>query len=109
MTETDNDKLLRDFFAENKQEIANNGFSHRVIRHLPDRNRRLANIWNACMMTIAAALFIWMDGVEAVWQTSREMVIGMADHGVATLDPQSVLIATVVLLVMATRKIVSLA
>ena len=27
MTEIDNDKLLRDFFAENKQEIADNGFS----------------------------------------------------------------------------------
>ena len=25
MTEIDNDKLLRDFFAENKQEIADNG------------------------------------------------------------------------------------
>ena len=29
MTEIDNDKLLRDFFAENKQEIADNGFSRR--------------------------------------------------------------------------------
>lgn len=35
MTEVDNDKLLRDFFAENKQEIADNGFSRRVMRHLP--------------------------------------------------------------------------
>ena len=37
MTEIDNDKLLRDFFAENKQEIADNGFSRRVMHHLPDR------------------------------------------------------------------------
>ena len=34
MTEIDNDKLLRDFFAENKQEIADNGFSRRVIAPL---------------------------------------------------------------------------
>lgn len=27
MTEIDNDKLLKDFFAENKREIADNGFS----------------------------------------------------------------------------------
>lgn len=38
MTEIDNDKLLRDFFAENKQEIADNGFSRRVMHHLPDRS-----------------------------------------------------------------------
>ncbi len=40
MTEIDNDKLLRDFFAENKQEIADNGFSRRVMHHLPGRSNR---------------------------------------------------------------------
>ena len=33
MTEIDNDKLLKDFFAENKREIADNGFSRRCIRN----------------------------------------------------------------------------
>ena len=51
MTEIDNDKLLRDFFAENKQEIADNGFSRRVMHHLPDRSNRLARIWSAFVMT----------------------------------------------------------
>lgn len=41
MTEIDNDKLLRDFFAENKQEIADNGFSRRVMHHYPV----VATIW----------------------------------------------------------------
>ena len=40
MTEIDNDKLLKDFFAENKREIADNGFSRRVMHHLPDRSNR---------------------------------------------------------------------
>ena len=31
MTEIDNDKLLRDFFTENRQEIADRGFSRRVM------------------------------------------------------------------------------
>ena len=35
MTEIDNDKLLRDFFTENRQEIADKGFSRRVMHHLP--------------------------------------------------------------------------
>ena len=52
MTEIDNDKLLRDFFAENKQEIADNGFSRRVMHHLPDRSNRLARIWSAFVMTV---------------------------------------------------------
>ena len=33
MTEIDNDKLLRDFFTENRQEIADRGFSRRVMQH----------------------------------------------------------------------------
>lgn len=49
-------RLLRDFFAENKQEIADNGFSRRVMHHLPDRSNRLARIWSAFVMTVAAAL-----------------------------------------------------
>ena len=44
MTEIDNDKLLKDFFAENKREIADNGFSRRVMHHLPDRSNRLARL-----------------------------------------------------------------
>ena len=43
MTEIDNDKLLRDFFTENRQEIADRGFSRRVMHHLPDRSNRLAS------------------------------------------------------------------
>ena len=35
MTEIDNDKLLKDFFAENKREIADNGFSRRVMHTCP--------------------------------------------------------------------------
>ena len=35
MTETD-DKLLKQFFGEQKQEIEDNGFSHRVMRNLRD-------------------------------------------------------------------------
>ena len=38
MTEND-DKLLTDFFAGNRQEIPDNGFTRRVMRHLPDRTR----------------------------------------------------------------------
>lgn len=105
MTEVDNDKLLRDFFAENKQEIADNGFSRRVMRHLPDRSHRLARIWSAFVMAVAVVLFFWLDGFEAAWRTIRE--VDMVNHGITSLDPKSIIIATVVLLFMATRKVAS--
>ena len=57
MTEIDNDKLLRDFFTENRQEIADRGFSRRVMHHLPDRSNRLARIWNAFVMAVGSRTF----------------------------------------------------
>ena len=109
MTEIDNDKLLRDFFTENRQGIADRGFSRRVMHHLPDRSNRLARIWNAFVMAVGAVLFVSLGGPEAAWGTIREVFIGMINHGTTSLDPKSIIIASVVLLFMAARKVASLA
>ena len=55
MTEN-NDKLLIDFFAENRQEIPDNGFTRRVMRHLPDRTRRISQVWVTFHAGISAVL-----------------------------------------------------
>jgi hypothetical protein len=107
MTEIDNDKLLKDFFAENKREIADNGFSRRVMHHLPDRSNRLARLWTVFVMAVGATLFVTLGGLEAVWETLKDVLIGMINHGATSLDPKSIIIATVVLLFMAGRKVVS--
>ena len=109
MTEIDNDKLLKDFFAENKREIADNGFSRRVMHHLPDRSNRLARLWTVFVMAVGATLFVTLGGLEAVWETLKDVLIGMINHGATSLDPKSIIIATVVLLFMAGRKVVSMA
>ncbi len=109
MKEVDNDKILRNFFTENKQDIADNGFSRRVMRRLPDRSYRLARLWSAFVAAVATVLFIWLGGLEAAWGTIREVFIGMINHGTTSLDPKSMIIAAVVLLFMATRKVASMA
>ena len=102
MTKIENDeKLLKDFFTANKQEIADNG--------LPNCSNRLARIWNAAVVVAGAVLFIWMGGLEAAWGTIREVFISMINQGTAELDPKSIIIASVVLVFMATRKVASMA
>ena len=60
MTETD-DKLLKQFFGEQKQEIEDNGFSRRVMRNLPGRNHRLVQAWGAaCAVVCVILFFIWV-------------------------------------------------
>lgn len=109
MTEIDNDKLLQDFFADNKQEIADNGFSRRVMHHLPDRSDRLARIWSSFVMIVATVLFLWLGGLQAAWETIREVFTGMINQGATSLDPKSMIIAAIVLLILVTRKVASMA
>ena len=82
MTEND-DKLLTAFFAGNRQEIPDNGFTRRVMRHLPDRTHRISQVW----VTFTTA----------------------AQSGMTELDPKSLLVAGIVLLYLLYRKICSLA
>ncbi|KAB5098344.1 DUF5056 domain-containing protein, partial [Bacteroides thetaiotaomicron] len=60
-------------------------------------------------MTVGATLFVTLGGLEAVWGTLKDVLIGMINHGATSLDPKSIIIATVVLLFMAGRKVVSMA
>ncbi|WP_294476730.1 DUF5056 domain-containing protein [uncultured Bacteroides sp.] len=109
MTEIDNDKLLQDFFADNKQEITDNGFSRRVMHHLPDRSNHLARIWSIFVMAVATVLFVWLGGLQAAWETIREVFVGMIHQGATSLDPKSMIIAAIVLVFLATRKVASMA
>ena len=101
MTEIDNDKLLHDFFAENKQEIADNGFSQRVMHHLPSQSDWLARIPTALIVIIGTTLFVWLGGAEATLRNMQEVI--------ANIDQKSFIIITIVLLYLGVKKICSLA
>ena len=106
----DIDKLLDDFFAANRHEVADGGFTHRVMRRIPQRRNRLALMWNVLCFLLVAALFIALDGVQLVWVTLQETFIGLMEQSaLADAGPVSWLIAAGVLIVLACRKIVSLA
>lgn len=109
MTETDNDKLLRDFFAENKREIEDNGFSRRVMKRLPHRSERAARLWSALVLVVSTGLFVGLGGLQAIWNTLREVFVSMVEQGTAELDPQSIIIVAIVLVVLGTQKVASLA
>lgn len=108
MTEND-DKLLSAFFAGHRQEIADNGFSRRVMHRLPDRSRRLAQLWSICCFTLALVLFITLDGLQLILGTLHETFDTLVQNGASELDPKSLLIAGGVLLFFGYRKIASLA
>ena len=106
MTEMD-DKLLKQFFSEHKQEIADNGFSRRVIKSLPDRSLKISRIWTTCCSAVALILFFALDGLQAIGSVLRETFTSMVEYGAANLDIKSLWIAGTVLLFLGVRKIIA--
>ncbi len=103
MMETD-DKLVREFLAGQKQEIADNGFSRRVMRNLPCRINRWFKIWSVFITLVAIVLFFVFDGLQAVVNTLRDIFVSMVQSGAHSFDPKSLIIAVAVLLFLAVRK-----
>lgn len=52
-----NDKLLNQFFSEQKQEIADNGFSNRVIQKLPEKSYRGWIVWLFAAFGMAISIY----------------------------------------------------
>lgn len=107
MTEID-DKLLKQFFKEQKQQIKDNGFSRGVIRHLPDRTKQLADLWTFICSVCAMILLFAFDGFKVIAQALDATFTLMIEQNDTTLDPQSLLIAAAVLIFFGVSKVCSI-
>ena len=52
------DKLLKDFFRENKHDIADNGFTRRVMLSIPDHTDRGWIVWIFAAIGMAISLYL---------------------------------------------------
>ncbi|MDO4159215.1 MAG: DUF5056 domain-containing protein [Prevotellaceae bacterium] len=66
MTDNRDDMLVKRFFYENRIEIADNGFSRRVMRSLPERAARLNRIWTMVCFIIGVIFLILTDAFKFV-------------------------------------------
>ena len=58
-----NDLLLQQFFSEAaNQQIDDNGFTERVMQHLPSRMNWFVRIWNTVCIVLFAVLFVVFRG-----------------------------------------------
>lgn len=64
MEKIEKDELLQTFFANNKSEIQNNGFSDKVMKKLPDTNDRKWIVWTfAALGTSISLLIVFYSGM----------------------------------------------
>lgn len=83
-TKTD-DELLMQFFGENRPDIADDGFSERVMRQLPRRAQRLERAWTTVCFAAAMALFLVFDGVAEL-RTLASNLMGDAAGYLSSVD-----------------------
>jgi hypothetical protein len=98
MTE-DNDILLKQFFQEaSQQQIADNGFTERVMQSLPQhsllaaRRRLLIRLWTVFCILVFAILFVLFDGWNLLAVQLEVMVKTMA---VQTINVNLLMVATI--------------
>ena len=63
MTKND-EQLIRQFMQDNKQEVADNGFSRRVMRRLPLRPKEISDLLTAVGVVVGCILFYVFDGLD---------------------------------------------
>lgn len=107
MMEND-DRLIKQFFAENKQEIADNGFSKRVIQTLPKRRNHSVEVLNAITIAACIILFTLADGWQILWGNLQGFFIAAIKTGAVEVEPMALIGTGVVLVCLLYNKIMSM-
>lgn len=99
----DEDLLIR-FMNENKHDIADNGFSRRIMRNLPCRHNRFIRMCNVLCAIIGVFLFITFDGFQAIIELLRNMFVRIVQNGVVNIDWKVLAILCVITLIFAIER-----
>lgn len=93
------EELLRKFFADSaRMQVADNGFSLRVMRHLqeevPERQRMIYNLWTA-VWAVACVVAFFVNGgwnwVKSVFGNGYAHVVAALPKGMPHVDVGSLL------------------
>lgn len=107
MTEND-DQLIKSFLLAGKREIADNGFSRRVIRRLPERAKWLSDILSVTCAILCCLLFYVFNGFGIIYGAICEIIASQSFHLTEDINFQSLIIGAVVLAVIGMQRILSL-
>jgi len=105
--------LLKDFFRENRQEIADDGFSRRVMNRLPERRIWIVSqLLTALTVVLSMGVFIYFGGVNLLGGTLREVfqnfTLGGSLDTFSGTEPWTIGVVALVLLYMGYGKLANL-
>ena len=98
---------MQQFFNQQRFDVEDNGFSHRVMRMLPDRARRLNRLWTA-VCTVVAAFFVAGRGWKAVSGSLQGAWADISNHDLMyQLSPLTIYMGLLFLAIAGSYRLVS--
>lgn len=71
---------MRRFFEEHTVDVADDGFTRRVMRRLPDRERLSSRLWTVFCVVAAVVVFILKDGFDSLISCLRNAVVPLLER-----------------------------
>lgn len=105
MAKTD-DELVRQFMQQQKIEVADNGFTRRVMHSLPRVHQWGFRLFNLFCTAVCLMLFYLLNGVELLWNALRESLLTAAQHLSENFSLPTFGLVTLVLLALAVEHII---
>ncbi|MDO4780349.1 MAG: DUF5056 domain-containing protein [Bacteroides sp.] len=98
MNRITDDELVKQFLANNKKEVADKGFTERVMKSLPEKKRRNIPWLSIFMSIIVLAVMIYANVFSKILNT---IVAALQDtyydnYGLREIKPEFIIVAVVI-------------
>ncbi|MDD7317538.1 MAG: DUF5056 domain-containing protein [Prevotella sp.] len=93
----DDSRLLSAFFAENTIEVADDGFTERVMQRLPERRSRLDRIWQWSCVAAGVIFFVLTKSWVVLYSVVRNAVASIDIERIANANLMPYIIAMLVI------------
>lgn len=107
MNKTD-DQLIQQFMQANKREIADHGFSHRVMRRLPKQIKNPSDILTLICMVVSCFLFYIFDGISLIYTSIMPAIQQSTVSIIENLNFQTLIPIAIVCTYLGIQKAISL-
>ncbi len=87
MENDSDDKLIRNYLKQTEKELPDEGFSVRVMHHLPGRAECFVQIWIAICLILGVLLFVHIDGYQLLTDLMQKIGINLLDSGILRQNP----------------------
>jgi hypothetical protein len=95
----DDELLVEQFMAGQRHDVADHGFSRRVMRHLPGRAYRLNRLWTIFCCALGVAFFVSIRGWDVVMSTLRMLAKTLPAADIFFVSPVAMVLSMFAIMV----------